>query len=187
LIVPHGLAAQLTCHTTPPFSEPMTCAANSTVPDGATRELAGQTLSARWAITVISAVALREVSALDVATTYTPAGLGTAAGAIYSTGPDRGPVGGAQGLEPATHICPTLALPFAVPSTLQVTAVLLLPCTFGVSVVLRPAATCAAVGVSVRLIPLTTVIVAEADCVESATLVATSITGFAGGIEAGAV
>ncbi len=52
-----------------------------------------------------------------------------------------------------------------------------------------PSATVAAVGEMVIACPHADVIVidAEADCVESAALVATSVTGFEGGNEAGAV
>ncbi len=58
-----------------------TVAANSTVPEGATTEFAGESSTLGCATTPISPVALRDVSAAAVAVTYTPAGLGTVAGA----------------------------------------------------------------------------------------------------------
>jgi hypothetical protein len=127
------------------------------------------------------------VSAAEVVDTYTPAGFGTAAGARYSTAPAAGAVGGEQGLDPATQISPTVALPFATSSTLQETAVLLLPVTSGVSTARLLTAASAAIGVKFTLIPLTTEIVAAADSEESAVLVAVKVIGFAGGSEEGAV
>lgn len=85
VIVPHALpppaAAHATCQVTPVFSVAETVAANSTVPPGATTEFPGESTTLGCAKTPISPVALRAVSAAAVAVTYTPAGLGAAAGA----------------------------------------------------------------------------------------------------------
>jgi hypothetical protein len=78
VILPHALvAAQETCQFTPVFVVAETTAANSTVPEGATTEFAGESRTLGCATTLISPVALRDVSAAAVAVTYTPAGLGT--------------------------------------------------------------------------------------------------------------
>jgi hypothetical protein len=81
VIAPHAALPQETCQVTPVFVVAETVAANSTVPEGATTEFPGESVTLGWATTPISPVALREVSAAAVAVTYTSAGLGTAAGA----------------------------------------------------------------------------------------------------------
>ena len=82
LIVPHDpLVAQETCQVTPVFDVPSTVVANSTVPDGATTAFTGATATTTCAKITISAVALSELSAAEVADTYASEGLGTVLGA----------------------------------------------------------------------------------------------------------
>ena len=77
-------------------------------------------------------------------------------------------------LPPVPVMVPTLALPPATPSTVQATAVLLLPVTVAVTAALAPAATLIALGFSDTATGTRTVMVEEADLVLSATLVATT-------------
>jgi hypothetical protein len=98
-----------------------------------------------------------------------------------------GSAGGAHGLDPAWQISPTVELPFTVPSTAHVTAWLLVPVTVAERLSRRFVATSANVGETATATPLVTVIVALADWVASAWLVAVMVIGLMGGRLAGAV
>lgn len=69
LIVPHVPPPHATCQVTAVFWVPVTVAVSSTVPDGATTQLAGARLTAGCGRMVTAAVALREESASAVAVT----------------------------------------------------------------------------------------------------------------------
>ncbi len=73
------------------------------------------------------------------------------------------------------------------PPTAHVTAWFVVNSTLAERLTRRFTATSAETGLSATATALTTSIDAEADFVESARLVATTVTGFAGGREAGAV
>ncbi|MGH9208426.1 MAG: hypothetical protein ACRD1G_18045, partial [Acidimicrobiales bacterium] len=83
------------------------------------------------AVTVTLADADLVISACETAATVTVAGLGTAAGAVYS---------------PDVETVPTVALPPVTPFTCQVTAVLLVPVTVAVNCCVVPTCTDAEVG-----------------------------------------
>ena len=71
-----------------------------------------------------------------------------------------GPVGATQGLEACTQISPTVALPFVIPFTLQVTDVSDVLVTVGVNVTRCSVASNALTGKTTTVTSLTTVIVA---------------------------
>jgi hypothetical protein len=82
---------------------------------------------------VMIALPLCEASARLVAVTVTGLLTVTVEGARKSIAPDAGAVGAKHGLEPATQIWPTLAFPFAIPSTDHETALSGVPETFAAS------------------------------------------------------
>lgn len=86
-------------------------------------------------VIVIVEVAMREVSAALTAVRVTGLVAGTLAGAKKSTGCASGPAGGWHGFDPARHIKPGVALPFAMPFTNHDTAASVVPETAGVRVV----------------------------------------------------
>lgn len=71
---------------------------------------------------VTDALALLVVSAALTAVSVTGFVAGTATGARKSMVPGAGPVGLAQGFDPVTQTCPSVAFPLATPSTSQLTA-----------------------------------------------------------------
>ena len=99
---------------------------------------------------------------------------GTVAGAVYT---------------PADVICPTVEFPPATLFTLQVTPVAAAPERVAVKVCVIPLATVAVAGETVRAAAgvCVTVTVAEANWLESAALVAFTVTGLGVGRDAGAV
>ena len=101
--------------------------------------------------------------------------------------PATAPLGGVQGFDPARQISPSVVLPFVTPSTAHVTAWFDVDSTLAERLTGRFTATSAEIGLSITATALTTSIEADADWLESARLVATSVTGFEGGREAGAV
>jgi len=82
---------------------------------------------------------------------------------------------------------PTVALPPAIPFTLQVTAVFVVPVTVAVNCCVAPVTTEALVGLTLTVTGSTTVTEAEADLVGSATLVAVTVTVAGEGTADGAV
>ncbi len=80
-------------------------------------------------------MALRVVSARLVASTETGLGAGMAPGAWKSTCKLLPGVSGWQGMLATTQIWPTVPLPFVIPLTIQLTALLALPKTWAVSVI----------------------------------------------------
>ena len=92
-----------------------------------------------------------------------------------------------HGFDPATQIHPRVELPLVTPPTAQVTAWFAVPATLAERLARRFTATSAETGLTATATALTTCIEADADLLESTRLVATSVTGFEGGREAGAV
>jgi len=82
---------------------------------------------------------------------------------------------------------PTVALPPAIPFTLQVTAVFAVPVTVAVNCCVAPVTTEALVGLTVTATPETIVTDAEADLVGSNWLVAITVTVAGEGTADGAV
>jgi hypothetical protein len=102
----------------------------------------------------------------------TVAGAGTAIGAVYT---------------PEAEIIPTVALPPAIPLTLQFTAMLEEPVTAAANVCVIPICTLAIAGVTVTVTGTTTVTCADADFVLSAVDVALTVTVAGDGTLPGAV
>jgi hypothetical protein len=120
----------LTCHVTAVLGEPLTEAVNCCVPKFATVAALGVTVTEvddEPVVTVTVAEADFEVSACDVAVTVTCGGFGTAAGAVYN---------------PPVEMVPLEAAP----TTLQVTAVFVVPEVVAVNCCVLPTLTFAAVG-----------------------------------------
>lgn len=112
------------------------------------------------------------LSAFEVAVTVTSAGLGTAAGAVK---------------RPLDEIVPQVAPEQPAPLRLHVTAVSVVPVTVAVNCWVAPTSTCAAPGDMLILTSGTTVTVAVADFVGSATEVAVTVTCGGLGTAVGAV
>jgi hypothetical protein len=129
-------------------------------------------LAAAVAITVAMAEPILVESATDTAVIVTVAGVGTVMGAVYT---------------PDAEIIPTVALPPAVPLTLQLTAVLEAPVTAAVNVCVIPTVTLMVAGVTDTVIGAATVTVADADFVVSAADVALIVTAAGAGTVDGAV
>jgi len=103
--------------------------------------------------------------------------------------PDAGPAGAAHGLVPDTQTWPTLALPFPIPFTDQVTVVSGLFATLAANAMRWPVATVAAGGETTTAMLLVMVAVADSLLAPLVTelAVAPIVTGFVAGRLAGAV
>jgi hypothetical protein len=129
-------------------------------------------VTAAVAVTVAIAEPIFVESTTDTAVMVTVAGVGTVIGAVYT---------------PDAEIIPTVALPPAVPLTLQFTAVLEAPVTVAVNVWVIPTVTFMVAGETDTVTGAATVTVAEADFVVSATDVALIVTVAGDGTVDGAV
>lgn len=163
--------APLRLHVTAVLVEPVTVAVNCCIFPATTCAEAGETVNATGARMVTVADADFVGSASDVTVTVATAGLGTAPGPVYR------PVG-----EMVPHALPEHPLPL----TLQLTAVFVVLTTVAVNCWVFPATTCAVWGNRVITTGRTTVTVALADFVGSATEVAVTITCAELGTAAGA-
>src|SRR5579859_1997139 len=140
-MVPQGApaehAAPCTCQTTFWLLVPRTVATKDWTARGASVKEDGMTVTTRRLITVISAVALRVVSATLVARTVTGSGVGVEPGASKSTWRLLPLISGWHGLLATTQICPTVPFPLRMPLTVQVTALFALPKTWALNVTRR--------------------------------------------------
>jgi hypothetical protein len=154
------------------FVVPVTAAVNCCVLPATTSADAGEIATATGGRTVTVADADFVLSATEVATTVTCAGVGTAGGAVYRPVDDMEP-----------QVLPEQPLPL----TLQVTEVSVVFFTVAVNCCVLLATTSANVGEIVTATGGSTVTVADADLVLSATEVATTVTCAGLGTAAGAV
>ena len=104
--------------------------------------------------------------------------------------PELGPAGATQGFEPATHTCPTVALPFAIPATDHVTVASAEPITLAENDARCPVPIVAIGGATLTDAPLVIVTVADATSGPPAGCGLTAawiVSGFVPGKSAGAV
>lgn len=164
--------APLRLHVTAVFVVLTTVAVNCCVFPATTFAVVGEilTITGRRIVTVADADLV--LSAIEVATTVTCAGLGTAPGAVY---------------KPLAEIVPQLAPEQPLPLTLQVTLVLDVPPTIAVNCSVFPVTTCALPGETLTTIACRMVTTEVLDLVESAVDVAFTETCAGLGTAAGAV
>lgn len=162
----------LRLHVTAVFVVPVTVAVNCCVFPATTCAVVGETLTATGGRMVTDADAVFVLSAAEVATTVTSAGLGTVPGAVY---------------KPLAEIVPQPAPEQPAPCRLHVTAVFVVLVTVAVNCCVFPATTFAVVGEILTITGRRTVTVADADLVVSATEVAVTVTCGGLGTAPGAV
>jgi hypothetical protein len=165
-------ATPFTVHVTAVLAVPVTVAVNCCDAPVTKVALVGTNDTLTAALTVTVAEADLVLSAALVAVTVTVAGAGTAAGAVYS---------------PAALTVPTVALPPAMPFTVHVTAVLAVPVTVATNCWVPLVTSVALAGETLTATGGATVTAAVPDFVESATLVALTVTVAGVGTAAGAV
>jgi hypothetical protein len=103
--------------------------------------------------------------------------------------PATGPAGGTHGFDPVSHTCPTLALPFGIPFTDQVTVASDVLATIAAKDIRWPVATVAVGGATFTVTLLVMVAVAASVLAPLVTELAVAwiVTGFVAGRPAGAV
>jgi hypothetical protein len=180
LIVPQAAALHpepCTVHCTPVFEVPATDALNCAVAPAATDVLLGVTVTRTFGIMVTTADADLLGSAMLVATTFTVAGVGGITGALYTA-----EVALVESVPQEDPVHPA-------PVKLHATPVFVVPVTVAVKVSRPAVITEALVGLMLikTAVATTTVTLAEADLVGSATLVAVTLSVAGEGTLAGAV
>jgi hypothetical protein len=151
----------LRLHVTAVFVEPVTLAVNCCVFPAPTCAVVGEMLTATGGRIVTDADAVLVLSAVEVATTVTSAGLGTAPGAVY---------------KPLAEIVPQLVPEQPAPVRLHATAVFVVLVTVAVNCCVFPVTTFAVVGEILTMTGRTIVTVADADLLVSATEIAVTVT-----------